>query len=320
MPEQSPPSTRLADNPLIAPGLSVDQLPATIDAKEKPKRERFGIGAWLATLWLAGITLAAILAPVLPIEDPNTSNADIVRVGPLTNGALLGGDGLGRDVFSRCIWGARTSLLIGFGAIVLGLLIGGALGLIAGYYRGKLDSGLSASFNILLAFPQLVLALTLVAVLAPSTPENPASASERLRVLIITLGIVSIPVLARITRANTLAWAQREFVLAGRAQGAKNGRIILREVLPNVMPAMFSIALLGVAVVIVIEGGLSILGLSVPPPTASRGNIIAEAQGDLRDTPHSIFAPSAFIFLTVLSLNYLGDVVRARFDVREAAI
>jgi peptide/nickel transport system permease protein len=298
-----------------------DALPTAlgIPSEEMPKKKRLGLGAWLSIIWLAVITLSAILAPILPIPDPNEINPDIVRRGPF-DGSFLGGDGNGQDVFARCIWGARTSLIVGIGAILFALVIGGALGLVSGYYRGKTDSFLTASFDILLALPALVLALTLIAVLSPNSLEDPPTSFERLRALILTLGIVSIPVLARITRANTLAWSQREFVMAARAMGAKNRRIIVREVLPNVMPAMFSIALLGVAVVIVAEGGLALLGLSVPPPAVSWGSIIATGQGNLQQTPWVVFVPSVFIFFTVISLNYLGDVVRARFDVRGSVL
>ena len=138
--------------------------------------------------------------------------------------------------------------------------------------------------------------------------------------LIFALGVVSIPILARITRANSLQWSQREFVLAARAQGATNRRVMIREVLPNVLPAMFSIALLAIAVVIVAEGGLSILGIGVLPPAVSWGNMIASTRADLITLPYELFEPIACIFFTVLSLNYLGDIVRARTDVRESAL
>ena len=139
---------------------------------------------------------------------------------------------------------------------------------------------LTGAFDVLLSFPQLILALTLVTVFAS---REGISSTRRMVVLILALGVVSIPVLARITRANTLAWSQREFVLAARALGAKNRQIMFGEVLPNVLPAMFSIALLGVAVVIVAEGGLSLLGVGVQLPTPSWGNILAEGRSELRD-------------------------------------
>ncbi len=278
--------------------------------------KRLGVGAWLAIIWIAIVVGAAFLAPVLPIGNPQQSIGAIARQGP-RSGHILGGDGIGRDVLARLVWGSRASLIVSTSAVLSGMIVGGALGLIAGYFRGKLDTLLTNIFNVLLAIPQLVLALALVAVFANG---QTVSSGRREFWLIVSLGIVSIPILGRITRANTLAWAQREFVLAARAMGAKNRRIVLRDVLPNVLPAMFSIALLGIAVVIVAEGGLSVLGVGVKLPTPSWGNMIAEGRTDLQEAPHIVFAPAGAIFLTVLSLNYLGDVVRARFDVRESAL
>jgi peptide/nickel transport system permease protein len=262
------------------------------------------------------VVVAALLAPVLPLEEPNRIIAAIARQGPGTEGHILGGDGLGRDMLSRVVWGARSSLLLSVGAVLLGLVVGGLLGLVAGYFRGRLDGLLSGLFDTLLSFPQLILAITLVTVFAGGA----VSGTRRMVVLILALGVVSVPVLARITRANTLTWAEREFVLAARAIGTRRRSIMFREVLPNVLPAMFSITLLGIAVVIVAEGGLSILGVGVQLPTPSWGNIIAEGRSDLRRAPHIVLIPTAVIFLTVLALNYLGDVVRARFDVRESAL
>jgi peptide/nickel transport system permease protein len=283
----------------------------------KARQGKLGVVGWLALSWLALVTLVAILAPFLPIDDPNQVTASIARQPPGTDGHIFGGDGLGRDLFSRIIWGGRSSLLIGTLAVLLGLVLGGFLGLVAGYFRGRADGALTGGFDVLLSFPQLILALTLVTVFASG---EGVSATRRTVVLILALGVVSIPVLGRITRANTLTWTQREFVLASRALGAKQREIMFREVLPNVLPAMFSIALLGVAVVIVAEGGLSLLGVGTQLPRPSWGNIIAEGRSELRDSPHIVIIPTIIIFLTVFALNYLGDVVRARFDVRESAL
>jgi peptide/nickel transport system permease protein len=209
--------------------------------------------------------------------------------------------------------------------IALGLLVGGSLGLIAGYYKRGVDGALTTLFNTLLAIPQFVLALSLVTVFASTAidsagNQHPPSSIHRLFVLIFALGVVSIPLLARITRANSLQWSQREFVLAARAQGATNFRVMVREVLPNVLPAMFSIALLAIGIVIVAEGGLSILGVGVLPPAVSWGNMIASTRSDLQTLPYELFEPILCIFFTVLSLNYLGDIVRARTDVRESTL
>jgi len=166
-----------------------------------------------------------------------------------------------------------------------------------------------------------VLALTLVAVLAPSNGTGtPPTYGKRVIVVILAVGIVSIPILARITRANTLAWSQREFVNAARAQGASDWRVMFREVLPNVMPAILSIALLGIAIVIVLEGSLAIFGLSVPEPSPSWGNMVFSQISQLDAAPPVWLVPSVLIFTTVLAFNYLGDVVRTKFDVRESVL
>jgi peptide/nickel transport system permease protein len=283
------------------------------------KAKGIGVMAWISIGWLVFITLTALLAPLLPLKDQYAGDYLAPNAGFFSPGHFLGTDESGRDVLSRAVYGARGSLLIGIGSILVGVLIGGFFGLLAGFRGGKTDTVLSSCFNILLAFPQLVLALSLVAVMSPAD-EGGANWGERVRVVIIAVGIVSIPILARITRANTLAWSQREFVMAARAQGASNWRTMFRDVLPNVVPAMLSISLLGVAVVIVLEGALAIFGLSVSQPDASWGNMINSQISDLGQSPPVWVVPSILIFLTVLSLNYLGDVVRAKFDVRESAI
>jgi len=327
MPEPETSATATAP-PIIAPGdaapvaQTLDQLELVESLEVAPtadllaRQRRLGIGGVLAIAWLAIVVLAALLAPVLPLDDPDENIAAIARQGPGTEGHIFGGDGLGRDLLSRVVWGARSSLLLSVSAVLFGLAVGGLLGLVAGYVRGRLDGLLSGLFDVLLSFPQLILAITLVSVFAGGA----VSGTRRMVVLILALGVVSVPVLARITRANTLTWCQREFVLAARAVGTRDRTIMFREVLPNVLPAMFSITLLGIAVVIVAEGGLSILGVGVQLPTPSWGNIIAEGRGDLRDAAHIVLIPTAIIFLTVLALNYLGDVIRARFDVRESAL
>jgi peptide/nickel transport system permease protein len=296
----------------------VDLESAIAPTPEMEQRaRRLGFAGKLAIGWLVLVVAAAVLAPALPLDDPNENFAEIAGQGPGTAGHILGGDGLGRDMLSRVVWGSRASLLLGVGAIVVGLVVGGLLGLMAGYRRGRTETVFTGLFDVLLSYPQLILALTLVTVFASG---EGISSTRRMIVLIFALGVVSVPVLGRITRANTLAWSEREFVLAARAMGARNRSIMFREVLPNVLPAMFSIALLGIAVVIVAEGALSVLGVGVQLPTPSWGNIIAEGRADLRDAPHIVLVPTVAIFLTVLALNFLGDVVRARFDVRESAL
>jgi peptide/nickel transport system permease protein len=272
-------------------------------------RRKLGLGAWLAVIWLALLLVLAVAAPVLPIDDPVQDATPAERLAEPSADHWFGLDGNGRDVFSRVIWGSRNSLFIGVVAVVSGFVVGGTLGLIAGYFKGQVGGLIGATLDVLLAFPSLILALAIVTFLGRSVTN-------------VTLGlaIVSTPVLARIARASTLSWSEREFVLAARSQGAKHRRIMWRELLPNVLPAMCSIALLGIAVVIVAEGGLAIIGAGVKPEVVTWGNVIVSGQDFLRDAPHIVLSVSAVIFLTVLALNYLGDVVRARFDVRESAL
>jgi peptide/nickel transport system permease protein len=280
------------------------------------KGRKLGIGAWLAIIWLGGLLVLAIIAPWIGIKDPNEIFPEIARQGPMP-GHPLGGDANGRDLLARIIYGTRASFAVGFGAVAFGLFIGGLLGLITGFFRGKVDTIVTPLMNVLLAIPQFVLALSLVTVLAAG---ESVSSTRRLSVVVLGLGIVSIPILGRITRANTLTWSEREFVLASRAMGAKSWRIMVREVLPNVVPAMLSIALLGVGVAIVAEGGLSLFGVGVQLPTPSWGNIIAENRDQLRRAPQIVIYTSIVLFLTVMSLNYLGDVVSQRLNVRESVL
>jgi peptide/nickel transport system permease protein len=312
-----------ADLQIETAATSTLQVAAVEEPIEEVYKKGLPVSAWVAIVWLSVVVVVALLAPVLPLKDPLAGDYIHPSAGILTAGHPLGTDALGRDVLSRAIWGARASVLISVGSIIFGVLIGGLLGLIAGFRGRRTDTALSSLFNILLAFPQLVLALTLVSVLAPSRTEGGVVAGQwahRIVVMIVAIGIVSIPILGRITRANALAWSQREFVTASRAQGATDRQTMFREVLPNVLPAMLAIALLGVAVVIVLEGALAIFGLSVPAPDPSWGNMIQSQLSDLGASPPVWIVPSVLIFLSVLSLNYLGDVVRARFDVRESAI
>lgn len=301
----------------LEPGVVQANTEGVVDDGIKKKKLPFG--TYLAGAWMLALIVAVLGASFLPISDPNESIAGLQEAAPFSiSGHILGGDGNGRDLLSRTIYGARVSMEVAVAAVLFGLLIGGALGLLSGYYRGKIGDVLVSMFDILLAFPPLVLALALVAVLK-GDPAAPGGLPTTI-ILILALGIVTIPILARITRANTLAWAQRDFVTAARAQGAKNSRIILREILPNVLPAMISISLLGIAVAIIAEGGLAILGVSVEPPTATWGSIVADGRTSLRDSPFIVFIPCIAIFLTVLSLNYLGDVIRDHFEVRESAL
>jgi peptide/nickel transport system permease protein len=289
----------------------VELLPARralvpVSLPVRARTRGFGVTFWVAVGWLAVLVVLAALAGVLPfIKDPNLPYADGLRVGPST-AHWFGGDAIGRDIFARVVYGARVSLGVGVASIALGLLVGGTLGILAAYFRGWLDALLSSATDVLLAFPSLIILLTLIAFLG-----------QNVRNVILGLTVIAIPQLFRVARSATLRFAQREFVVAARAIGAGHRRVIVRELLPNVIPALVSYALLSVAVVVVAEGALSFLGLSVSAPTPTWGSLINEGRSLLDDAPHVALIPCAVMFLTLLALNHVGDRLRARFDVRE---
>jgi len=264
--------------------------------------------AWLSLGWLAAVTIAAAAAALLPLADPLATDIANRLVAP---GARfwLGTDQLGRDLFARVIYGARVSLTVSFSTAFAGALFGLFFGLIAGYFRGKTETILTAAADIGLAFPGIILIL-LVAAYAGASLVN----------LIVVIGILSIPYYMRIARAVTLTFAQRDFVVAARALGASHLRIMRRELLPNVALPVAVVAVIGMSRIIVLEGILSFLGLSVPPPTPTWGNMIAAGVSELAFHPYISFAPSALMVLTIFALNTVGNALRRATDLRETAL
>ena len=271
-------------------------------------RRKLGFLFWFASGWLAIILALAILAPVLPLQNPVDMDM-LERRAAFSAEHWLGTDGLGRDELSRLIHGARISLIVGLCAPVIGLVFGGALGMLAGYFRGRFESIVVGSMDVLLAFPPLILALAVTAYLGQSIFN-----------LTCILGVLGIPAFMRVARAATLSLARREFVIAAQALGATHARILLRELLPNVLLPLLAFFLLAVAVTIVVEGALSFLGLGVPPPISSWGSMIGEGRESLDVAPRLAFIPAIAMFLTVLSFNLIGDTMRALTDPRQGAL
>jgi peptide/nickel transport system permease protein len=250
----------------------------------------------------------AIFADVLPLPSPTDMDM-LEKRAPYSMQHWLGTDSLGRDELARVIYGARISLVVGLCAPIIGITVGGALGLLAGYFRGRFESIVVGSMDVLLAFPPLILALAVSAYLGQSILN-----------LTLILGMLGVPAFMRVARAATLTLARREFVIAAQALGATHARILLRELLPNVMLPLFAFFLLGVAVTIVAEGSLSFLGLGVPPPISSWGSMIGEGRESLEMAPRLAFIPAIAMFLTVLSFNFVGDTLRALTDPRQGAL
>jgi peptide/nickel transport system permease protein len=269
---------------------------------------KFGWLFWLALAWISLIVLAATLADVLPLPSPTDMDM-LERRAPPSAAHWLGTDRLGRDMLARLIHGARISLTVAILAPLIGLIIGGALGILAGYFRGPLETVVVGGVDVLLAFPPLVLALAITAYLG-----------QTLANLTYVIGILSIPAFTRVARAATLSLAKREFILAARAMGATELRILVRELLPNVILPLMAFFLLAVAVTIVVEGALSFLGLGVPPPAPSWGGMIGEGRESLEVAPRIAFLPALFMFVTVLSFNVVGDTLRVLTDPRQAAL
>ena len=277
---------------------------------EDTVRRRLGPAFWLAVGWLLIVAFVAVFAPLLPIADPTKVAYSGPREPPSFD-AWFGTDALGRDVFSRTMYGARISLAVGGFAIVFGMAVGGALGIVAGYFRGRLDQAVGFLFFVLLSFPALVLAILITATLERS-----------LLVVSLTIGILSVAPVGLLARASTLVYAEREFVAAARVLGARHGRIIVRELLPNVVIPMGALTLLGMAIAVVAEGSLAFLGLSVAGDDAiSWGKMIVDGAGlrDLQNATHVAMFPVVVMFVTVLSLNFAGDRIRQYFDVKELA-
>lgn len=267
---------------------------------------RLGTAFWCAVVWIVAVVGAALLAPWLGLPSPTDMDMLATRAGPSAR-HWLGTDGFGRDVASRLVFGARTSLTVGLIAPLIGLVIGGAAGMLAGYFRGRFDTCVVGGVDVLLAFPPLVLALAVTAYLGQSLIN-----------MTLILGILGIPAFTRVARATTLVFAQREFVTAARALGATHARILLHELLPNVMLPLAAFLLVAIAVTIVVEGSLSFLGLGVPPPSPSWGSMIGEGRESLETAAWLAFTPAAVMFATVLAFNLVGDILRAMTDPHRA--
>jgi peptide/nickel transport system permease protein len=278
----------------------------------KLRRRRGDLLVGLCAAWVIVLGLAALFAPLLPLgehEDVAATMLDPAYLPPFTYADHpLGTNGYGLDMLARVIYGARASLTISLLAVTIGLLVGGTVGVVAGFYRRRVDTVIGVFTNALLAVPPLILLIVLATVLEP-----------KVRNMAFALSLLTIPTMVRLARANTIAYSQREFVLAARAIGATRGRIMLRELVPNVLPPMLSMAVVVISVLIVAEASLSFLGLGIHPPAATWGNMIAEAQADndtMTQHPFILLVPGTALFLTVFAFNLLGERAQATWDPR----
>ncbi len=282
----------------------------------------------LGALWLTFIFLSAIYAQLdvrvfngaLPLADPNLQlNGFNPATGEFGTGAPLespswshplGTDALARDSFARAMHGSYVSVTVAIVSVTCGVVVGGLLGSIVGFVRGKTETALMAGIDVLLAFPALVLLLALISIFEV----------RDLFVISFVIGLLSIPAYTRVSRANSLAISNREFVTAAQAIGTKKWKILWREIIPNVLPTLLAYAMVAAAAVIVVEGTLSFLGLSVQLPTATWGNMINQARRDIKANFGQVLYPALILTFTVLALNQVGDFFQRRSSHRSSSI
>jgi peptide/nickel transport system permease protein len=280
-------------------------------------RRRMGILFWLAIGWLGVLGILTVIAPLLPLHpwipdwlaDPSIAAqpGGGANLGP-SAAHWLGTDAGGYDILARIIYGGRVSLVIGLLGAAIGIVGGGVLGMLAAYLRGVVDEALSFLFLCGMALPPLIAVLSILFFWGPTESH-----------LIIVAGSFSIPFIFRIVRAATLSCAKREFVVAAKAQGATNRRVLFREILPNVLPSLIPYGVLTIGALIALEGALGLLGAGVQASqySTSWGNILNEASGENVTNLSLVLSPAMVLFLTLLSLNYAAERFRARFDIAE---
>jgi len=261
--------------------------------------------AALGAVVLGAILLLVIITPLLPLQDPDaTATADRFKR-PFSEGHVLGTDHLGRDLLSRLLYGTRLSLAVGFAAALIAATLGSGIGIVAGYFGGRIDNIIMRGVDMLMAFPYILLALAIVAALGPGLMNA-----------LIAVAAVNVPFFARNIRGITVGLAGREFIDAARLAGMGHTRIILSELLPNVLPVIVIAMSTTVGWMILETAGLSFLGLGSQPPQADLGSMLGEARSSIISHPHTSVVPGVMIFLIVMSINLLGDGVRDALDPR----
>jgi peptide/nickel transport system permease protein len=293
-------------------------IPALVEAA--PERRRL-LPRWVRSLLrarlaavgvviLAVVVVGAVFAPLLAPHNPRTGDLINSKLPPFwmpegTRSFPLGTDTLGRDILSRVIYGARISLAVGFTAVAIAGVLGISIGLTSGYYKGRIDDVIMRLAEIQLAVPFILFAIAVLAVLGPG-----------LKNLILVLGITGWVTYARVVRGQVLSFREKEFVEAARCLGASDPRVMLRSILPNTLSPLVVQFSLGVGYAMLVEAGLSFLGLGVQPPTAAWGQMVGLARNFITITPWLITFPGLAIFLAVLAFNFLGDGLREVMDPR----
>jgi peptide/nickel transport system permease protein len=279
-------------------------LPSLVNAR-RLRAQRLGraLRLWVPAGVLILLLAMCFLLPLV-VTLPSSTEGNIIynNEAPFSPGHWLGTDVQGVDIFSQLVYGGQVAFEIGVAVTAIGIAIGGTLGVVAGYFGGWVDAVLSRVLDILIAFPALVLALVIAEGLGPSEMH-----------VIWALSVFGIPAVGRITRGATLTIRGLPFMVAARLAGTRGWRIIARHIVPNIIPTIVTFSLLGIGVVIILEGALDFLGYGIPAPTASWGNMISNGQQILSAQPEYVLIPSIALLITVASLNMLGDALRERW-------
>ncbi|MEI7546639.1 MAG: ABC transporter permease [Actinomycetota bacterium] len=257
-----------------------------------------------AVAWLAVVVLGALAADLMPLSprDADACQPSCLNVPPGHRiSEILGTDNYGRSILTRVVYGARVSVTAGLASVAIALTLGMLVGVSAGYFRRRFDTVVGVGLDALLSFPPLILLLALAATMGPG-----------LRTVVIGLSLISFPSFARLARATTLRYRSSEFVLASRGLGARARTVLVREIVPVVIGPMLAYAGTVTGVLILTEASLSFLGLGVPPPQPSWGNMIFDGKSELSTHPHVVFVPAAVLFLTIFALHVVGEHFRGR--------
>jgi peptide/nickel transport system permease protein len=280
-----------------------------IAANPEPARASRWAGQLDVGIPAAAIVLifgACFIWPALfPLPKPVGGSIFDANLRPLSPGHLFGTDPVGNDVLSRLLYGGRASLETALAVNLIGLFLGGTIGALAGYLGGVVDAVAMRGLDVLIAFPALVLALAIADSLGPGQGHT-----------ILALSFFAVPVFARNARAATLRLRELTFMTAARLCGTRTWRMLVRHIAPNILPQLLTFGLLSMGAIMVIEGALSFLGLGIALPDPSWGNMIFQGQQSLSATPLLVLFPSAFLFVSVLAFNLVGDALRARWNVR----
>jgi peptide/nickel transport system permease protein len=268
------------------------------------RRLRRNPGAVVGAIVLVALVLLTVFAPAIAPYDPIAQDSSAIRAAPSAK-HLFGADTFGRDIFSRVLYGGRMSLPVGFVAVGITAVVGVALGLVAGYYGGRLDTVIMRGVDLMLAFPGILLAMALIAILGTSLFN-----------LMLAVGIAAIPEYTRVVRGTGLGARETEYVTAARVSGASDRALVLRHILPNVLPPVIVLATLGIAGAIILGSTLSFLGLGIQPPTPEWGNMLSDGRSMMRHQWWIAFFPGFAIMVTVLAINLLGDGLRDALDPR----